>query len=275
MSFINGHPDMTQEGLAAVRRALGDQSNKPMFFQRGPGFNLFCHAHDVENCAECQAVEKKLAAARKAQQHQAERVENVESWHRAACRSEDGLGGMTNHQFADYENPEYFRRACGNGSVFNGIKALSLRDDAIVAGPTGSAKTTGVRARVLAEYKALLKAAHEGPVSLPPRITYCTGYELTEASKRRSLGDAPHGLTRAAMRAPMLVLDEVHSLHTSLNELFAVLDVRDRAGLPTIFLTGMTITELGAWVGAAALRRVLKGEVIDGYAEPKKVRAVR
>lgn len=270
--MINGCPDMTEEGMAALARAFGPAADGPMFNLRG--WDQYCISHDVKDCPDCQAAERARSEARKAESERAKRVEEIERWYRGAHQSEDDLGGLPRFPFADYDNQEWVRRVCCP-LVFNGIKRISLREDATFLGPTGSPKTSSIRARVKAEYVALLKAAQVGPVSLPPRITYCTGYELTEASKRRAYSDGPHGLTRAAMRAPMLVLDEVHSLHTSLVELFAVLDVRDRAGLPTIVLTGMTMPEISAWVGAASLRRLLKGEVIDGYAEPKKVRAVR
>ncbi|MGC4088411.1 MAG: hypothetical protein QM756_11045 [Polyangiaceae bacterium] len=240
----------------------------PVFVMR-QGRREFCTAHDVEDCAPCLEVERAQATERRAAYERQDRLRGVNHWMGAAHSGDGGrgtgsdLGGLPKLKFARYGNADWLERTLP--VVVNGIRDWKWETPCAVFAPTRAGKTSGIVARVHSMYNALFDAAEKGPVTVPGCLLYCTGYDFGEAAKRRRLGDPPHEMVQIASGVPMLVLDEVHALHTPLAELFAVLDLRARKELPTFIGTGMTKSEFGTWVGAAALARVMAGTNIDGF----------
>lgn len=235
------------------------------------GHKVLCAKHELADCEPCLAIERVHAAARQAHTQRRECREKVENWGRIVCSGDEGrgtqsdLGGLPSLDFARYKNRDWLART--EPQVVNAFRTWDLRSPLSVFAPTRSGKTSGIVAKVEATYRELLRNAESGAVRLPPFLHYAAGYEIGEATKRRRLGERPHELIAIAMRAPVLILDEVHALHTPLPELFALLDTRARLELPTVIASGMTLSEFGAWVGAAALSRALRGKVVDGFAK--------
>lgn len=236
----------------------------------------YCAEHAYELTADdwyCQPCTKAKEAARRAEAARERRLSSVHSWfeessqlHGAAYRygsSEQDLGMMPRWKHARFSNPQWIDNC--DKRVLRAIRDWDMRTWITVFAGTGAGKTSGFVARVYAELDRALPAAEVGPFDLPPRFLYTTGYELGEANKSRRLGQDEHELVRAAKRRPLLVLDELHPIHTPRDVAFAVIDTRLREGLPTAILAGMDRATFGKEYGAHTLRRLLDFKHVDVF----------
>ena len=144
------------------------------------------------------------------------------------------------------------------------------RDSSVVASAlTGVGKTTGL---VALAHRALDEAKQLGDLDhWIVRAVWTTGHDLASARREHRLGAGEAPLIAAAKRASVLFLDEL-GFEPPSEAPFEVVDVRDRARLPTLVTTGLRIDpdpsgqSLRQKYGDALVRRLLeRGSRIEGW----------
>jgi hypothetical protein len=178
--------------------------------------------------------------------------------------------------YARHDNQEFCRRT--SSGIRKDVLAWDPpRDGSIViAGPTGRGKSSWLVAWVWREHDARRARVIAGE-KLRFHFAWVSGYELSGARKRCKLGDESP-IVELAMQIPLLFLDEVGTEPPS-EEIFAVLDARYRAELPTALTSPLEPMALATTIGGGAYRRLLeRGVLVDVHGEraaDPKLRSVR
>jgi hypothetical protein len=174
--------------------------------------------------------------------------------------------------FARADNAEFCRRT--SPTIGRAISAWEPKRDGsiVITGPTGKGKSSWLVAWVWREHDARRARVIAGE-KLRMHFAWISGYELSGARKRCKLGDESP-IVELAMQIPLLFLDEVGTEPAS-EELFAVLDARYRAELPTALTSPLEPKALASTIGGGAYRRLLEsGALIDVHQEKARVRSV-
>jgi ABC-type iron transport system FetAB ATPase subunit len=116
---------------------------------------------------------------------------------------------------------------------------------AILLGPSGCGKTTAAR------FLCLGRTA-----------TWAKGDALSSCEREHSLGAGEPRMVSEAIRAPMLVLDDLRA-GQDLSALWRILDRRYDRSVPTIATTGLTQAGLLEHLGPAGLRRLTEQHAGD------------
>jgi DNA replication protein DnaC len=142
-------------------------------------------------------------------------------------------------------------------------------NSAVASGLTGIGKTTALVAlanRALDEARELGNLDH-----WIVRACWATAHDLASARREHRLGCGEAPLIAAAKRASVLFLDEL-GFEPPSEIAFEVIDLRYRAGLPTLVTTGLRIDpdpsgqSLRQKYGDALVRRLLeRGSRLEGW----------
>jgi hypothetical protein len=190
---------------------------------------------------------------------------HVEAWrHRSPLNLPGGFG------WATYTNPEFAQIIRGKRLLRAGQKwqpgpaNLAL----VLSAATGEGKTAVACAVCVRLRSALVDGALEVDASNPyarreakarfeesRRWHFVTGFELAQARRQASLGTGEAPAIQKAMKAPLLVLDEVGHEPQTDPVIFEVADARYRNGLPTIVTTGLRPAQFRDRYGDATWRR--------------------
>jgi hypothetical protein len=141
---------------------------------------------------------------------------------------------------------------------------------ALVLGPTGSGKTTGIEAHAHAELARLEESVRAGGEHRMS-FAYVTGFELSGCRRRSKIGDeAP--LVVQAVDAALLYLDELGFEPPAPDgEIFFVLDARARRSAPTVVCSGLTLEGFDARYGGAFRRRLVeRGALVNAHPKGQK-----
>jgi hypothetical protein len=175
--------------------------------------------------------------------------------------------------YARHDNQEFCRRT--SSGIRKDVLAWDPPRDGsmVITGPTGRGKSSWLVAWVWREHDARRARVIAGE-KLRFHFAWVSGYELSGARKRCKLGDESP-IVEVAMQIPLLFLDEVGTEPPS-EELFAVLDARYRAELPTALTSPLEPMALATTIGGGAYRRLLeRGVLVDIHQEKPRVHAVR
>lgn len=149
-------------------------------------------------------------------------------------------------RWARLDAPELSERVRLPNPVEAGRKVLAAAG-AVFAGPSGSGKTS---LAVACMRERLLGAL------------YVPAIRLGVARLQSGLGDGEASTVEQAMRADLLLLDDVgQEAKTATNAVRDVVFARHDAELPTWITTGLTSDQLVAAYGDGFLRRILEGAV--------------
>jgi hypothetical protein len=233
----------------------------------------YCAEHDCAissdswGCADCLQRDRADRAAADATKR---RCAHVDGWFErsASLGDDEDLGRLPDFSHARSSNPEWLRRC--DPRVIAAIRGWDLRTWLTVFAGTGAGKTSAIVARLHDARARALQAAQKGPAPLPPTFVFVNGYELGEATRRRRLGGEEHPLVAAALRRPLVILDELHPSHTPRDVVFSIIDSRLQRGLATGVFAGMSSDDFGQAYGAHTLRRLLDARVLDVFPRSAK-----
>lgn len=149
---------------------------------------------------------------------------------------------------------EWLRRLVGARAVADAMQALGAARVAFI-GPPGSGKTSlaiaMLRAAVAAEPASTWRTSG---------ARYVSAHRLAKARAMHPLGDGEAPLVSTALRAPLLVLDELGGEDTRYASAVAeVIYERHADDLPTWVTTGVTPERLAERYGGGIARRLFEG----------------
>ncbi len=143
---------------------------------------------------------------------------------------------------------------------------------ATILGPSGAGKTSSVLAmlrRLGDEAMARERARRSWEIAAETRrlgeAVWTTGHAIARARKQHGLGDDEAPPIRQAMRASLLIIDEL-GFEPLTEALFEVIDTRYTRRRPTIVTSGLTAEQFMARYGVAMLRRLTDegvGQLLD------------
>lgn len=170
--------------------------------------------------------------------------------------------------WARLDNREFRKRV--HARILEAVEAWAPdKGSLMLCANTGAGKTAVALARLYrlldesverVRDAATLKEAEK--IEGVPSIAWITGPELSGCRRRWSIGEEARLVDLACARK-ILVLDEL-GFEPDCEEIFAVLDHRYRAVLPTIVTTGLTRDAFRAHYGDALFRRLIEpGKVLE------------
>lgn len=155
------------------------------------------------------------------------------------------------YQWATLDTPELAKRVSSPSAI---TLARMVKDEVsvLLLGNAGSGKTS-------------LAAAILRATATRERCTgrFVKSFDLAKARQEHPLGDGESPAIERAMKAKVLVVDELgaeHGRNTAMQELIQERHDHDR---PTIFTSGFSLPELEQRYGVGIMRRVLCGKVIQ------------
>lgn len=160
------------------------------------------------------------------------------------------------------------------------VEGFDGRESACILGPSGTGKTTALRAWLSAQcqraYRAAVERGFRDPLYRHTKgILWTTGHALASARKRHALGSGEAPLVEQAESASLLLLDEL-GFEPRTEVVFEVLDARYAAGLPTVVTSGLTakgFADRERGYGDALFRRLTDngvGQLIDLWEKEKQ-----
>lgn len=177
--------------------------------------------------------------------------------------------------WARFDNSAW-RLRCNPLAIEAAAKWQPGRGPLVMLGPTGSGKSSSLVARLhqLAAGTADAIKAGRKPV-LPRRVRWTTEAMLLRAERGFRLGSGTCPEVLYAMRARVLVIDEVGQFGGERLMAEIVIARKDR-GLVTVITTGLTKERLIAQYGAAMHRRLVEGgEAVDMHWQTRAKEATR
>jgi hypothetical protein len=172
--------------------------------------------------------------------------------------------------YADFGNAAW-REKC-HPKVLNVIEQWDMESSMLILGPTGSGKTSCIRARLYAEFERRTKLVEADGESRSFSFAYTTGLELQGCRRRARIGDEAE-LVKVLNRHRLIIIDEV-GFEPPGEELMAVIDRHYLDGGVIVMCSGLTLEAFDAKYGGALRRRVVERGVLLN-AHPKQKGQVR
>jgi hypothetical protein len=190
-----------------------------------------------------------------------QRIDKVKTWFfrcNTPIANHRDLAQLPGWRWARFGN-EAWRKRC-DPRVVSAVEEWDHRKGSLgILKPTGGGATSSMVAWVWRVHDAALAAAESGETApCMPSWIYCSGLDLSEAAKRRRLGNDEHELVSEASNASLLFLDEL-GRHTPADLVMQIADRRYADEVPTVWASGMTKAELATHFGAACIRRLVSG----------------
>lgn len=155
-----------------------------------------------------------------------------------------------------------------NPTVIAALRAWRGGDAGLlITGPSGCGKTTAC----VAKMRLILDTARDKDVprekfKFAARMRFVVAADLAIARRQWPLGGGEAPAVEEAMRASLLVLDEIGYESTADTAVPETIDARYRRGLPTVVTTGLRFNEVEKRYGEATTRKFLgRGKVVDAW----------
>ncbi len=126
----------------------------------------------------------------------------------------------------------------------------------LLVGPKGAGKTPLASAMLLdVVRKGIADDATSRERNIASRVMFVHAYEIPKARSQHPLGEGEPPLIAKALRASVLVLDELQPFRDDRNDLYELLHAREAAKRATIITTFMTRDDIArAWDGGLVKR---------------------
>lgn len=146
------------------------------------------------------------------------------------------------------------RRIRRHDAVIEAMRSSVTATAVVLIGPAGAGKSTALAAMLRARFALDFALT---PTCRPP--FWCSAIAIGNARAEHRLGQPTPDVIRAALRAPLLALDDLGAEPAHQNPALAeVIYGRHDAGKPTWISTGLSARDVGARYGGGLERRVFE-----------------